>query len=123
MIHLDTNFLIDALVTGSVQEARLVAWLSAGEPLGISSIAWGEFLCGPLSPAAEALARRMFPGAVALERIDAEMAASLFNRTGRRSKSFTDCCIGAIAIRANSPLATGNQADFTPLVPLGLVLA
>ncbi len=123
MIHLDTNFLIDALVPGSVQEVQLVAWLSAGETLGISSVAWGEFLCGPLSPAADALARRMFPGAVALERGDAEKAADLFNRTGRRSKSFTDCCIGAIAIRANAPLATGNRADFASMVPLGLALA
>ncbi len=56
MIHLDTNFLIDALVPGSAQEAQLVGWLGAGETLGISALAWGEFLCGPLSPAAEALA-------------------------------------------------------------------
>ena len=72
MIHLDTNFLIDALVPGSAQEAQLVGWLGAGELLGISALAWGEFLCGPLSPAAEALARRFFPGAEALERADAE---------------------------------------------------
>lgn len=41
MIHLDTNFLIDALVPGSAQEAQMVGWLSAGEPLGISTVAWG----------------------------------------------------------------------------------
>ena len=56
MIHLDTNFLIDALVPGSAQEAQLVGRLGAGETLGISALAWGEFLCGPLSPAGEALA-------------------------------------------------------------------
>jgi len=39
MVHLDTNFLIDALLPGSLQEAQLVAWLAAGEPLGISSLA------------------------------------------------------------------------------------
>jgi predicted nucleic acid-binding protein len=123
VIHLDTNFLIDALVIGSAQEAQLVGWLAAGETLGISAIAWGEFLCGPLSPAAEALARLLFPDAEALERVDAEKAAELFNRTGRRSKSYTDCCIAAAAIRVQAPLATSNRGDFTPMLPHGLVLA
>ena len=90
--HLDNNFLIDALVPGSTQEAQLVSWLGTGETLGISAIAWGEFLCGPLSPAAEAFARSLFPGAEALERADAEKAAELFNLTGRRSRSYMDCC-------------------------------
>ena len=123
MIHLDTNFLIDALVPGSEQETRLVDWLSAGETLGISAVAWGEFLCGPLSATAEELARKLLPDAESLERGDAEKAAGLFNLTGRRSKSYADCCIGAVAIRCGAPLASSNRDDFTPLVPHGLVLA
>ncbi len=123
MIHIDTNFLIDALVSGSPEELRLVGWLSRGETLAISAVAWGEFLCGPLPAAAEALARRLFPGAVPLERTDAEKAAVLFNSTGRRSKSYADCCIAAVAIRSQAPLATGNVADFLPMVPHGLALA
>ncbi|MDH4454149.1 MAG: type II toxin-antitoxin system VapC family toxin [Verrucomicrobiota bacterium] len=123
MVHLDTNFLIDALVPGSAQEEQMVGWLGAGETLGISAIAWGEFLCGPLSPSAEALARRLLPDSAALERSDAEKAAELFNLTGRRSKSYADCCIAAVAIRLQVPLATGNHDDFNPIVPHGLVLA
>jgi predicted nucleic acid-binding protein len=123
MVHLDTNFLIDALVPGSPQEAQLVAWLSAGETIGISSLAWGEFLCGPLSVAAEALARRLFPHAATLDRMDAERAANFFNLTGRRSKSYADCCIAAVAMRVQAVLATSNRCDFLPLVPHGLVLA
>jgi len=61
VIHLDTNFLIDALVAGNLQEAQLVAWLSTGETAGIGALAWGEFLCGLLSPAAEALAQQLLP--------------------------------------------------------------
>lgn len=123
MVHLDTNFLIDALVPGSAQDAQLAGWLGAGEALGISAVAWGEFLCGPLSPAAEALARQLLPDAEALERSDAEKAAEFFNLTGRRSKSFADCCIAAVAIRSHAQLATSNREDFMPMVAHGLMLA
>ena len=54
---------------------------------------------------------------------DAEKAARLFNLTGRRSKSYADCCIAAVAIRLGAPLATSNRDDFTPMVPHGLILA
>jgi predicted nucleic acid-binding protein len=123
LIHLDTNFLIDALVPDSEQEAHLVRWLSAGEMLGVSAVAWGEFLCGPLSTTAEELARKLLPDSEDFERDDAEEAARLFNLTGRRSKSYADCCIGAVAIRCGAPLATSNRDDFRPMVPHGLVLA
>lgn len=123
MIHLDTNFLIDALVPGSAQEAQMVGWLSTGRSVGISAIAWGEFLCGPLSPQAEAFARQLLPAAHPLERADAEKAAELFNLTGRKSKSYADCCIAAVAIRQQAALATSNRDDFLRMVPHGLVLA
>ncbi|HEY1049926.1 MAG TPA: PIN domain-containing protein [Prosthecobacter sp.] len=123
MIHLDTNFLIDALVPGTAQEAKLAGWLSAGEPVSISAIAWGEFLCGPLSPVAENLARQLLPLAEVLTKTDAEKAAALFNQTGRRSKGFSDCCIAAIAMRAGASLATSNIGDFKGMLPLGLMLA
>lgn len=101
----------------------MVGWLTSGESLGISAIAWGEFLCGPLSPSAEAFARQLLPDAMPLERIDAERAAALFNATGRRSKSYADCCIAAAAIGAGAPLATSNQSDFAPMTVHGLLLA
>jgi predicted nucleic acid-binding protein len=123
VIHLDTNFLIDALVAGSSQESQMIAWLSAGETVGISAIAWGEFLCGPLSPIAEAFARQLLPNAEPLHRADAELAARLFNATGRRSKSYADCCIAAMAIRLRVSLATSNVDDFKSMVAHGLLLA
>ncbi len=83
----------------------------------------GEFLCGPISVAAEGFARLMLPAAVPLEQADAEKAARLFNQTGRRSKSYADCCIAAVAIRLGAPLATSNRDDFAPMVPHGLLLA
>jgi predicted nucleic acid-binding protein len=45
-----------------------------------------------------------------------------FNQSGRRSKSFADCCIAAVAMRCNAGLASGNRADFEPLIPFGLKL-
>ena len=123
MIHLDTNFLIDALVPGSEQESRMVGWLSANESMGVSAVAWGEFLCGPLSDSAEALARQLFPNAEPLDGSEAELAAKLFNATGRRSKSYADCCIAAVAIHVSAALATSNLDDFKPMTAHGLVLA
>ena len=54
---------------------------------------------------------------------NAEKAAELFNLTGRRSRSYVDCCIAAIAIRAQAPLATSNRHDFTSMAAQGLMLA
>lgn len=43
VIHLDTNILIRMLIPGSVEDARVTAWMAAAEPLGISAIVWAEF--------------------------------------------------------------------------------
>lgn len=50
MIHLDTNFLIRALVPGTPQDVQLENWITSNEPMGIDAIVWAEFLCGPLTP-------------------------------------------------------------------------
>ena len=122
MIHLDTNFFIDSLVAGSPQEAKLVGLLASGETVEINSVAWGEFFWGPLSASADAAARLMLPNAESFGRADAEQAARLFNLTGRRSKSYADCRIAAVALRVGASLATSNRADFTPMAPHGLRL-
>jgi predicted nucleic acid-binding protein len=123
MIHFDTNFLIQATVPGSAAHARFSAWSAAGETFGVSTVAWAEYLCGPLDAQGEALARQMFPHTEPLLLADAEEAAVLFNRTGRRSRSLADCMIAAVALRCGAKLATINTADFTPFQPQGLILA
>ena len=122
MIHLDTNFLIQALVAGSPAESKIQAWLTAGENLGISTIAWSEFLCGPLNPQEEALAQTLLATPEPFLVADARKAADLFNATGRRSRSLADCQIAAVALRCGAPLATGNVSDFTRLQSHGLDL-
>lgn len=123
MVHLDTNFLIQALVAGSAPEAKLVGWMSSGEQIGISTIAWSEFLCGPLASQDEALARSFLTAPETFLAQDARRAADLFNVTGRRSRSLADCQIAAVALRLGARLATTNVADFAPFQAHGLLLA
>lgn len=122
MIHLDTNFLIQALVTGSPAETKLQTWLTAGEELGVSTIAWSEFLCGPLTPQDETLAQLLLAAPEPFLAADARKAAELFNATGRRSRSLADCQIAAVALRCSASVATGNTPDFAPFQNHGLVL-
>jgi predicted nucleic acid-binding protein len=88
-----------------------------------ATVAWGEFLCGPLSSPAELAARQTVTIIEPLLAADAEKAAKLFRQTGRRSRSFQDCMIAAIAIRCGARLGALNSSDFAPFVPHGLVLA
>jgi predicted nucleic acid-binding protein len=123
MIHLDTNFLIQGLVPNSAAEAQLRTWRRDGEALGISSISWSEFLCGPLTLAEEALAHVLFPAPEPFLASDAYKAAELFNATGRRSRSLADCQIAAVALRCEARVATGDISDFTLFQSHGLILA
>jgi len=122
MIHLDTNFLIQIAVAGSTAHAKFAAWASLPEVVNVSIIAWAEFLCGPLDATAEALARQVFPQPEPFLSADAALAASLFNQTGRRSRSLADCMIAAVAMRCDARLATLNAGDFQPLASHGLIL-
>ena len=123
MIHLDTNFLIQLSVAGSPAHAQFTSWASAQEAVNVSTIAWAEFLCGPMDATAAALAQQIFPQPEPFLPADAALAASLFNQTGRRSRSLADCMIAAVALRGGAKLATLNAGDFQPLTGHGLILA
>jgi predicted nucleic acid-binding protein len=123
LIHLDTSFLIRAMVRGSRQDQRLHEWLRAGEGLGISAIAWSEFMCGPLEPGQVELAEAVVSAPAPFGDVEARLAARLFNDSGRRRGSMLDCMIGATALSAGAALATSNPADFQRFVGAGLNLA
>lgn len=123
MIHLDTNFLIQISVAGSVAHREFTAWASAQEVVNVSTIAWAEYLCGPMDATGEALARQIFPQPEPFLPADALLAASLFNQTGRRSRSLADCMIAAVAMRCGAKLASRNAGDFQPFTSHGLILA
>lgn len=123
MIHLDTSFLIRALVSGSPEDSALRGWLRRSVPVGASAVVWAELLCGPLTAKQAEIALLVVGEPVPFGREDAALAASLFNAAGRRRGSLVDCMVAAAAIRAEAALATANEADFTRLRPHGLRLA
>ncbi len=122
MIHLDTSFLIRALVPRSPQDRELRAWLAQGEEVGMSSVAWTEFLCGPVLADAVAAVTGFLVERVPYLEEDAARAAALFNASGRRRGSLLDCMIAAVALRSGASLATANRADLRPFEGEGLTL-
>lgn len=118
-VHLDTSFLIRALQPGTTEDRKLREFLRADRGLAIGSIAWAEFLCGPLDVRQLEAAKRLTSERIPFTEKDASLTAELFNRSGRRRNSLTDCMIAATALRHSAQLATANPADFKRLgVPL-----
>ncbi len=122
MIHLDTSFLIGALRAGSPESEKLEAWARANETITMSSVAWTEFLCGPLDAAAASVASMLVDRRLDFTAEMAEVAARLFNDTGRRRNSLTDCMIAAAAIAEDTAVATSDLRDFSRFEQHGLAL-
>jgi predicted nucleic acid-binding protein len=89
----------------------------------LSSIAWAEFLCGPLAREHAELAAAILGETVPFGSEEAALTADLYNAGGRRRGSLGDCMIAACAIRRDAELATSNATDFERLVCSGLRLA
>lgn len=121
MIHLDTSSPVRMLKRGS-PEARLLEATDRDEPVVVSAIAWAEFLCGPIEHVEEALALRIVDEHRDLTFERAGIAARLFNESGRRRSSLSDCLIAAAAIHDGARLATANLADFRRFTSAGLKL-
>jgi predicted nucleic acid-binding protein len=122
MIFLDTSFLIQSLVPGSAEGEQMRHWLAAGEAIGLSTMVWAEFLCGPVSPDHVRLAAQALSSLEPLLPEDAAAGAELFNATGRRRGSLADCLIAASCLRIGAFLATLNLDDFRRFMPMGLQL-
>jgi predicted nucleic acid-binding protein len=90
------------------------------DPVGISCIAWAEFLCGPVETSVVNLAARIIHDRVPFLDEDAVMTARLFNLSGRRRGTLIDCMIAAVALRTGASLATTNSEDFRRLQSAGL---
>ncbi len=123
MIYLDTSFLIRALSRGSAEERMLRDWVGAGEALGMSTVAWAEFLCGPLDGHEMEWVAAIIGRRGDFTVVHAETAAHLFNRSGRRRGSLMDCMIAAAALADGASIATANAADFRRFEESGLKMA
>jgi predicted nucleic acid-binding protein len=123
MIHLDTNYLIGLVTAQSPLQPILFGWLNTGEKFAASTIAWSEFLNGPVTSRQIHDASAILEGRfVAFGNFEAEVSARIFNQTGRKRQRQIDCFIAATAICARAPLATNNRAHFLPFVAGGLQL-
>lgn len=121
--HLDTSFLIHALVPGTPEDRRLRQWIGQGTTVAMSSVAWAEFLCGPVSDQDRQRAGAVIGTPLPLVGADAARAAGLFSAGGRRRGTLPDCLIAATAVAANATLATSNPDDFQRFTSRGLKLA
>lgn len=124
MIHLDANYLMLATVAGSPEARRVRSWLSSGEPLATSAIAWMEFVTGPVSPDVVVAMNGVIEGRIeAVGQVEAELAAQLFNELGRRRPMRYDCLIAACALSHDAALATANTKAFATFAARGLRVA
>ena len=122
VVHLDTSFLIRALVPGTGEDRCLREWLATDVTIEMSVVGWAEFLCGPVDEHQTRLARQLLRPPVPIVDEDAQVGARLFSQTGRRRGSLADCLLAASAIRAGAAFATSNLSDFKRFGPHGLML-
>ncbi|MEO5568052.1 MAG: PIN domain-containing protein [Gemmatimonadaceae bacterium] len=123
MIQLDTSFLIRSLVAGSGEDRRLRGWIRDRSTIGVSALAWTEFVCGPVGPEVVGVAARLLGDPLPFTGAEATLAARLFNDSGRRRGSMMDCMIAAMALYAGDQIATSNRADFKRFEQFGLAMA
>ncbi|MFW5727938.1 MAG: type II toxin-antitoxin system VapC family toxin [Spirochaetia bacterium] len=122
-ILLDTNYLIKALIPNSTEAEQIGSWIERKIDLITSSVCWYEFLCGPVDErAVEVMEMILQERIIPFTADQAQEAAKLYNRTGRKRSRRVDSMIAAAAIISNAALATDNNRDFSVFEELGLTL-
>jgi predicted nucleic acid-binding protein len=122
-LHFDTNELIKISFTTSDLGEKLLPWLKQGNIAAVSTITWSEFCYGPIPLAKKQLIEHILgDNIIDFTQPMAEAASFLFNKTGGRRGSHSDCMIAATAIVSDAPLCTRNTRDFERFVPFGLRL-
>ncbi len=123
LLHLDTNALIAILNPHGAIYQEVRRHCEKGAIPAASSIAWHEFVRGPIIADELLLIERIVGKQVRpVNRSTAELAARLFNATGRRRGSTADCLIAASAIEDKALFITSNKDDFEPFIAWGLSL-
>jgi predicted nucleic acid-binding protein len=110
-------------VPETTEAESLKTWYQSGSKVMTSSIAWYEFLCGPVSKQQVQVMRFFLTGGIIpFEETQATEASRLFNAVHRLRKLRVDSMIAATAITQKALLATSNHRDFQLFVPQGLQL-
>ncbi|MBN2860124.1 MAG: PIN domain-containing protein [Sphaerochaetaceae bacterium] len=123
MILLDTNYLIRALVDGTMESMRITEWITEGEELITSAISWYEFLCGPVDSEGILVVSALIEDRIiSLTRDQSKEASRLYTETGRKRNLRVDAMIAAAAMVSNASLATENRKDFERFTAFGLQL-
>lgn len=124
--HLDTDFLVLATSQRRGPEnVRLLELLRSRAFVEISAIAWYEFVRGPRTPEAIAVARSVFgdDGILPFDETAAERAADLFRRAGATRRRGAELAIAAHAIGRRATLLTHNPRDYPEVAELKIETA
>ena len=113
VICLDTNYLIFALRRDSPECGEIRGWVRQGVPLITSTLAWFEFLNGPVSEKEIRLVRNLLREIVPLGIAETEAACRLFQSAGSKRSLKIDACIAGTAWVAGARIATRNREDFS----------
>ncbi len=118
--HLDTDFLVKALLSAGSERELLRAISASPAEIEMSAIAWYEFCRGPRHPQQEAVARSYLEadGVIDFGESAAARAADIFRRLGGPRRRAADVAIAAVAIGRSARLLTGNTRDYTGIEEL-----
>lgn len=124
-MFVDTGIMIRGVWRSTAEHQALERMLNEREELFASAIAWAEFTCGKNAvrgPQEVAHVRSLLSEVVPASEEEADLAAELYNQTGRRKGTLPDCMIAATAILRKEPLLTIDEG-FKVFEALGLELA
>ena len=121
-VHLDTDFLIHALVEAGVPRRRLIELAESDEVIEMSAIAWYEFSRGPRTPEQLAVARAFFAenGVIPFSEQLAAAAGEAFRRLGSPRRRAADVAIGVSAAMRGATLLSLNARDFAGIPGLSV---
>lgn len=121
-VHLDADFLVKAVSTSGDERSRLLKIAGDETPIGMSVIAWYEFVRGPRTPEQLALASVLVEedDVIAFDSALAQTAGETFRRLGSPRRRANDIAIGTTAAAQGAILWTLNGEDFAGIPNLEL---
>lgn len=118
--HLDTDFLLKALLSSGPERKLLRSISDSPADIEMSALAWYEFSRGPRLPEQEAVAKSYLEsdGVIPFGEELAAKASDLFRRLGSPRRRAFDVAIAATAISRGARLLTGNVRDYAGIEDL-----